>query len=324
MGDKKVRLLKISDSSSFACMINPPSVRASKLFVIDSQAATVLLVAVAICLWPSSLVPESSAQGLLRVGLKKRNLDLNSINGARITRGPHQSYPRNFGLMGNNVGNSRKADVIYLKNYLDTQYYGEIGIGSPPQRFQVVFDTGSSNLWIPSSKCLFSEFVEARKEGILPFVVSQFDGVLGLGFQDTSVGQATPLWYNMVQQGHMTDQMFSVWLNRNPTSNTGGEIVFGGLDWRHFRGDHTYFPVNTTGYWQIEVGDILVADDSTGLCERGGCSAIVDTGTSFLAGPTSVVAQINHMIGAEGIVSLKCQKVVSNYGNLIWDYIISG
>ncbi|OMP02661.1 Peptidase A1 [Corchorus olitorius] len=315
-----------------------------------------ILTAICICNWMISVLSTSS-DGFARISLKKQSLDLKRIYGARVE-------------LQSNVTN-----VVYLKNYLDTQYYGEIGIGSPSQTFSLVFDTATSNLWVPSSKCLFSiachlhskfrarlsttyrkigvpckinyasgsisgffsldhvkvgditvkdqEFIEITKEGFLPFLVAEYDGILGLGFPEISMEYATPLWFNMVQQGYVSQEFFSLWLNQDLTSELGGEVIFGGLDWRHFKGDHTYVSVRKTGYWQIEMGDILVENNSTGLCENT-CAAIVDSGTSFNAGPTEIVAQINHAIGAEGILSMECKKVVYKYGYSLWDSLISG
>ncbi|KAG0461029.1 hypothetical protein HPP92_021326 [Vanilla planifolia] len=277
----------------------------------------------------------ASAEELVRIALLKKAMDENSRLAARLVNKESQALKSRYGLNGAEEGSAE--DIIELKNYMNAQYYGEIAIGTPKQKFTVIFDTGSSNLWIPSGKCYFSiacyfhskyrssrsstykengksasirygtgsvsgflsedylsigglvvkgqVFIEATREPSVTFLVAKFDGILGLGFKEISVGNVVPVWYNMVEQGLVKNPVFSFWFNRNSKSADGGELVFGGSDPNHYKGEHTYVPVTRKGYWQFEMGDVLIGGQTTGFCS-GGCAAIADSGTSLLAGPT--------------------------------------
>lgn len=60
----------------------------------------------------------------------------------------------------------------------------------------------------------------------------------------------------MIEQGLVSEPVFSFWLNRNSDEEEGGEIVFGGVDPNHFKGKHTYVPVTRKGYWQVGIQTI--------------------------------------------------------------------
>jgi len=253
-----------------------------------------------------------------------------------------------------------------LKNFMDAQYYGEISIGTPPQKFKVIFDTGSSNLWVPSSHCslwhiaclVHSRYYDTRsssfqKDGrkfairygsgscsgyfsketvnvagidvhnqtfaeitalpAIPFAAAKFDGILGMGWEQISIGKAMPPFQNMVAQKSLAEPLFAFWLNRNAADENGGEITFGGLDKNHFEGEITYANVTRKGYWQFAMDAMHVG--GTDVC-AGGCQAIADTGTSLIAGPKVEVAKINKILGATpmpigGAAMVDCSKVPS-------------
>ncbi|KAI7757444.1 hypothetical protein M8C21_020859, partial [Ambrosia artemisiifolia] len=168
-----------------------------------------------------------------------------------------------------NLDDHQESSIIPLNDYLGAQYYGEIGIGTPPQKFKVScvmhskYESSQSSTYkakgIPATVNYSSgsisgyfsedivevgdlvvkhqEFIEVTKEPGMTFVAGKFDGIFGLGFKEISVGNALPV--------------FSLWLNRQFEEGEGGEIVLGGIDPKHYKGEHTYVPVKQKGYWQV-------------------------------------------------------------------------
>lgn len=73
----------------------------------------------------------------------------------------------------------------------------------------------------------------------------------------------------MIKQGLLPEPVFSFWLNRNADAEEGGELVFGGVNDKHFKGKHTYVPVTQKGYWQV----CLIVDAT--FCNMWRCSGII-------------------------------------------------
>jgi len=236
---------------------------------------------------------------------------------------------------------------IPLSDLAEAQFYGPITIGTPAQDFKVVFDTGSSNLWVPSVKCkkisclLHSrydssksstykangtsfkimygsgnisgivsndvvglsdlvvkdqDFAEVTKEDGTAFTFGKFDGILGLAFDSISVGHATPVWYNLINQGLVDQKAFAFYLARNNTGIMGGgQLTLGGWDSTLFEGELQYVPLTHENYWQIHMDGVIF--EYRNVCGAEGCKAIVDSGTSLIAGPTKLVNMINGQLG---------------------------
>lgn len=235
-----------------------------------------------------------------------------------------------------------------------SQYYGQLSIGSPPQPFEVVFDTGSGNLLVPSKECHdaactshrrydaalsatstqigFADrptepltdgrrelitiyfgtgqmtgryvrdnvclndahcakgtFIAAVEESDDPFMLAPFDGILGLALPQMAEAPAFSMFDNFIQAGAV-EPLFSVFFGY---AGEQSEITFGEYHTSRMVDDLSWASVTEPGYWQVRMDDIMLNDKPTGLCTGDRrCQVAVDTGTSLLAGPTSIIDEL--------------------------------
>jgi hypothetical protein len=249
-----------------------------------------------------------------------------------------------------------------IKDYQNAQYYGPITLGG--QNFNVIFDTGSSNLWVPGKACGFTKcwfhprYDESKSktfqkdgrpfhvqygsgpvEGVfakddvqigdvtvkgavfaeistvtfgplnIAFAAGKFDGILGLGFKSISQYQIPTPFEMMIDQKLIDEPVFGFYLQKDASAE--GSISFGGADTTKFTGELQYVPLTNESYWQVSLDSMEFGGDSV----TTGVKAIIDSGTSLLAGPTAKVSALATKVGATSVMgkeyTIDCSKISS-------------
>lgn len=298
-----------------------------------------------------------------RIALHRRKL--NSSEMVKALQSQQRVLHAKYGHLGGGPGHTR----ITIKDYGNAVYYGELQVGTPGQREMVVFDTGSSNLWVPNvhvqphsdqkhlydhgaSKTYvqngrsfqitygsgpvsgylsedsvhigdfemqgltFAEITDATGLGT-SYSSGPFDGICGMGFPEIAVdGVRTPM-QALAASGQLEKQVFSFHLG-DLNGDGSGELLIGESDTSNHASQMIYvdlFPGSDVknnplaGYWTVKLGGMSVNGHMVSTVPY----AIVDSGTSFIAGPDADVEQIASMFGIlekqNGLYVVSCSKL---------------
>ncbi|KAJ7739319.1 acid protease [Mycena olivaceomarginata] len=232
----------------------------------------------------------------------------------------------------------------------DVGYLATVQMGTPPQNFLILMDSGSADLWVASEACtstaggdcgnhqtLGSKSSSSFVASNTPFQVTYGTGavagaivtddisIAGLTLKAHTFGStlsqqktATPV-ESLASQGLITDAITSYKISRALDNKNDGEITFGALDPTKFdAATLTVVPnVNTQGFWEAAM------DADAGLQGR---TSILDTGTTLIVAPIPDAEAVHNLIqgsktDGQGQFTVPCtfnQSVALSFGKTVF------
>ncbi|KAI0334716.1 protease [Cubamyces sp. BRFM 1775] len=173
------------------------------------------------------------------------------------------------------LGKRQKVPLTDLED--DSEWAGNITIGTPPQTFFIDFDTGSSDLWVPSSACNDTCTGKALYAASKSSTSARKDGTFQIEYGDGS-STSGPIYTDTVTVGGIkaTKQYFSAVTTESPEfvgdpadgilglafpaiSNLGQDPFFvTAFKQKHAARDEFAFKLNTTGS-ELHIGGVNTA-----------------------------------------------------------------
>ncbi|OJA14452.1 hypothetical protein AZE42_11301 [Rhizopogon vesiculosus] len=172
----------------------------------------------------------------------------------------------------------------------DTGGQFEIGYGSSADPRIVSGEEYLDTVTLNSDLIIEKQSIGVAKDGSTSGLPPSFDGLFGLGPIDLTVGIVSNAFVvptvmdNLFAQNTISSEALGVFFSPASSSDTTGELTFGGYDASKITGDVNYVPTTTTypanTFWGIDQS--ISYGDTTILSETAG---IVDSGT-----PTILIA----------------------------------
>lgn len=135
------------------------------------------------------------------------------------------------------------------------------------------------------------------------YSLTNITGIMGMGWAQLSKSSTYPFW--QVLAPRWKDKRMGFYIGRvssldivdtatTPppisTAQAGGLMTLGGVNDKLIAGEITYVPLIALDFWRIPM-DLITLNDYT-LNPEGSNTAIIDTGSSVIQGPSASVAQL--------------------------------